>query len=129
MALPNHMFVSDCDGALHDTRVPNWAATPIRVNYARHRRTIETVTDLKACLRAGDYAWPGGYQLAYVTSDGALLSPDAVRENLALVIDAIQTNDRSGGWRVIGMTGEHESDEAAYCDHTGREIWSGPDLD
>lgn len=129
MALPNHMFVSDCDGALHDTRVPNWAATPIRVNYARHHRTVETVADLKACLRAGDYAWPGGYQLAYITADGGLLHPDTVRAELSQIVDAIWTNDRSSGWRIVGMTGEHEMDFPAYCYHTGRKIWSDPGLD
>ena len=129
MALPNHMFTGDGDGALYDTRVPDWSTTPMRVNYARHHRTIETVADLKACLRAGDYAWPGAYQLAYVTSDGALLHPDTVRAELRDVVDAIQSDHHGSGWRVIGMTGEHESDEAAHCDHTGKEIWSGPESD
>ena len=48
--------------------------------------TIKTLSDFRAAMRNGPYAWPGGYPLYFITSDGAALSFDAVKENLRLVI-------------------------------------------
>ena len=46
----------------------------IRKNYEKHHKAITGVDDLKATLRAGQWAWPGGYPLFFITSDGAALS-------------------------------------------------------
>ena len=117
--LPDSMMIGD-DGALY--RVGQWDR-PIRPNYARHCRSIETVADLKACLRAGDFAWPGGYALYYLTADGAALSPAAVRREFRLIADAIRRDDtRRGGWRVVGMDTVANCDEPVICDHTGKTI-------
>jgi len=51
-ALPAHLFTVDT-GELYDTRDPNWSSSPLRPNYRRHHRTISSVADLKATLRAG----------------------------------------------------------------------------
>jgi hypothetical protein len=93
----------------------------VRGNYKRHHWEIKTVADLKACLRAGKYAWPGGYACYFITADGAVLSFEAVREELTQVMDAIKHNLRSG-WKVIGMACTAEDDETPVCDHTGKEI-------
>jgi hypothetical protein len=120
--LPDHLFVSDCDGCLY--RPPNFK-TPLRTNYAQHHRQIETVADLKACLRAGDYAWPGGYALFYLTIDGDTLSPASVRREFRNVADSIR-NKSADGWRVIavGTTAELEddNDNPPICSHTGKPI-------
>ncbi len=76
--------------------------------------------DLKAQLRFGAFAWPGGYPLFFITDDGAALSFDAVRENLRSVLWSIRhgVND---GWRVIGCDVNWE-DASLYCEHTGEKI-------
>ena len=65
--MPSHLFVSECDGAMYDTRVEGWnRLPPLRSNYCRTHRNIKSVADLKATLRNGaHYAWPGGYPLLY----------------------------------------------------------------
>jgi hypothetical protein len=79
-------------------------------------------SELKTALRNGPYAWPGGYPLYFVTSDGAALSFDAVRSEYKQVLFSIRhgVND---GWRVIGMQVNWE-DPDLYCDHTGKRIES-----
>ena len=118
--LPEHFFVVD-DGCLYDTRRPDWPEHPLRYNYSRHHRTITTTQDLLATLRAGEYAWPGGYQLYFTTSDGAALSFDAVRDNLVSVIYALR-GDVHDGWLVVGTASTADSDEVVLCDHTGKEL-------
>ncbi len=123
MILPSHLFVSGCDGALYDTRVANWSGLPpLRVNYSRGMRDITSVADLKAALRNGPYAWPGGYPFYFIASDGEALSFDSVREELRNVIGAIQAGDNSG-WRIIACDVNYEDTEL-YCAHSGKQIES-----
>ena len=86
-----------------------------------HHKTINTGRDLRACLRAGEYSWPGGYTCFFITSDGAVLSYDAVRENLANIIDSIRTG-AGDGWRVVALECTANIDWEVFCDHTGEEI-------
>jgi hypothetical protein len=114
--LPNHL--NEFEGALYDTRDPEWSNKPLRVNYSRHHGTIETVADLKATLRGGEFAWPGGYQMFFVTSDGEALSFDTARNEFALLVDAFRTDTT---WRVIGCDINYEDNEL-YCAHSGDKI-------
>lgn len=75
---------------------------------------------LKALLRAGQYAWPGGYQLYFVTSDGAALSFEAVLQEFRQVLNSIK-HGLSDGWRVVGVDINWE-DQELYCEHTGKRI-------
>jgi hypothetical protein len=120
MPLPSHLFCSDTDGAMFDTRQDNWSAQPLRVGYQRTASRIETVSDLKATLRAGAYAWPGGYPLYFIADDGAALSFDSVKENLAQVIYAIRHGLRDG-WRVVGCQINWEDNDLT-CEHSGKPI-------
>lgn len=132
MARPKHLFVSDTDGALHDTRVEGWSKTPLRANFSRHHVEIKTCADLKATLRAGDYTSLGGYPLYFICDDGEALSFDAVRGNLkecleALIMCAPGTfgHDRRSGidrqWLVTGCAVNYE-DFDLECAHTGEPI-------
>jgi hypothetical protein len=132
MPLPAHLFASD-DGALYDTRDPDWSRkAPLRANYRRHfgRGAPVTLADVKAALRAGPYAWPGGYQLFFITRDGAALSFAAVREQFRNVCwDFLE--DASTGWRIDGLDINYE-DADLRCDHTGELIpaaYADPDAD
>jgi len=81
-----------------------------------------TTKDLKQSLRSGPYAWPGGYPLYFITSDGAALSFQAVRDNLRAVLSAIKTRS-DDGWRVVAVEVNWE-DPLLFCDHTGERIES-----
>lgn len=119
--LPDHLFVSSCDGALHDTRIADWhKLPPLRANYMYTRARIRSAADLKATLRAGAYAWPGGYPLYFLTSDGGALSFATVRDNLARVLDSIATGTNDG-WRVVACEINWENADL-MDDHTGEPI-------
>jgi hypothetical protein len=122
MALPDHLFVG-CEGALYDTRNREWAKNPpLRANYRYTRRKIRSVADLKACLRNGRYAWPGGYPMFFLTSDGATLSFEAVRAEFHNVANAIK-HKLNDGWRVVGCEINYEDDDL-WCAHTNERIES-----
>lgn len=120
--MQDHLFTSDTDGALHDTRDPNWSSTPLRAAYRRSHRNINTVSELKATLRAGGYAWPGGYPLYFITSDGAALSFEAVRNEFAQCVWSI-ANECDDGWRVVGCE-INDEDHDLFCAHTNERIQS-----
>ena len=113
--LAKHLFVG-CGGELYDTR--NWE--PIRKNYARHHGCIQSVSDLKASLRAGDYAWPGGYQIMYQAEDGCAICPACARENFRSICDSIKS-DVHDGWKVECLYTLAECDESQICAHCGKE--------
>ena len=70
-----------------------------RENYARHYRGISTTREFKATLRAGQWAWPGGYECFLITSDGAALCFDCARDNFRLICESINTVSRDG-WQI-----------------------------
>ena len=120
MPLPCHLFASD-DGALYDTRLPGWSGRPpLRRVWTGHAREIETTAQVKAALRAGEYTDIGAYPLYFVTSDGCPLSFDAVRDNLALVLDSVARGIRDE-WRVVAVAINYEDGELR-CAHTGERI-------
>jgi len=120
MPLPAHMFCSSTDGALFDVREDGWSAKPLRAFYARTCSSIDTVTQLKATLRAGAYAWPGRYPLYFICDDGAALSFDSVKENLPQIISAIRHGLRDG-WRVVACEINWEDNDLT-CEHSGKLI-------
>ena len=117
-----HLFISSCDGALHDTRAPDWSHNPLRANYSRTFSRIKTIAEFKATLRAGPYVWPGGYPLYFITSDGAALSFKAARSEARQIMQSIADKD-SSSWRVMACDINYE-DVDLYCDHTGEKIES-----
>lgn len=118
------------DCALYDTRDANWSTSPpLRANFNCHHREIKSAADLKATLRAGGYAWPGGYPLYFVTSDGAALSFESVRANLRDCLGAIDFPDRfEAEWRVVACDINWEDSELR-CDHSGERIPAAYDDD
>jgi len=121
--LPTTLTVGCSDGGLY--RVPEGARDEwqlIRPNYSGHRRAIETVADFKATLRAGPYAWPGGYALYFITADGAVLSFSAARSEFPTIAAAIRDNRTGEGWRIVATGCTADDDDTPACDHTGRPI-------
>lgn len=118
----DHFMISESDGALYDTREAEWSKLPpLRSNYARHHRHIESAADFKATLRAGAYAWPGAYELFFIVNDGGALCFDCARTQARLVIDSIRhrTDD---GWRVTLCEIAALHEDGVDCDHCGRTM-------
>jgi hypothetical protein len=82
-----------------------------------------TLAKIKTYLRQGPYAWPGGYPMYFVTSDGAALSFAAVRKEWRQIVQAHLWNDTRCGWHIAGADINWE-DPYLYCDHTGERIES-----
>lgn len=81
-----------------------------------------TTAQIKASLRAGKYAWPGGYPCYFVTCDGEPLSFEAVRTNYRVVCGVARAG-KPNEWGVVGVYINYE-DPAMFCAHTGLRIES-----
>jgi hypothetical protein len=79
-----------------------------------------SLAEMKATLREGDYAWPGGYPKFFITSDNAVLSFAAVRSNMREVMRSTFTEARDG-WQVEAVAVNWEDGDLT-CDHTGERI-------
>jgi hypothetical protein len=96
-------FVSDCDGGLYDSSIPNWHNLPaLRPIYQHHYRDITNSLELRATLRAGGYTFPGGYELAFICADGGLLCFDCARSEYKLL--GTPANNAKTWKRVIVRT-------------------------
>ena len=116
-----HLFTSDTDGALYDTRDPAWSRKPpLRAVYRRSQSVIKTCEQLKAALRYGPYTGLGCYPLYFFESDGEVLSFTTVRTELPLILHAIQTQ-ADNGWRVVGCAINYEDGDLT-CSQTNERI-------
>lgn len=116
-SLPDHLFISSCDGGLYDTRKEGWAAgLPLRRRYCSIFRTIKNNHQLKATLRAGQYAWPGGYQMYMVDANGLLLSFAGVEEQFK------RLKGVSGSFKFPLIVCINYEEADLYCDITGELI-------
>jgi hypothetical protein len=119
--LSDHLFISSSDGCLYDTRKHRWnVEPPLRKPYRFTYQRIRNSLELRATLRNGPYAWPGGYQMYLITSDGETLSFEAaIAEYYQLAYSwRHKLND---GWRVVGCDINYEDTEMVCC-HTGKPI-------
>ncbi len=82
---------------------------------------IKTVSDFRRAYRQGPYAWPGGYPLYFIASDGEAISFKSARENRRLILEAIAYADHGSGFRVMWMDVNWEDPEL-YCADTGERI-------
>jgi len=80
---------------------------------------IETVADFRKAVRMGPYAWPGGYPLYWITSDGGALSWEVCKTERHNILWSLH-NKVDDGWRVVALDVNYEDD--IICDHTGKQI-------
>ena len=68
------------------------------------------------------YAWPGGYPVIYVCTDGGTLCPKCAREDgEAPTHDDGSRND--SGWGIVGSDIHYEG-PPEVCDHCGTAVES-----
>lgn len=85
-------------------------------------RDTMTLAAFDSALESGPYAWPGGYPLFFLMTDGAALSFAAAVTMAETIRDSIRTDSRDG-WRPAAVYVNWE-DSSLYCDHTGARIES-----
>lgn len=68
------------------------------------------------------YAWPGGYPLFLVMSDGGCLCAVCIESERGLIHQAALEGERNG-WAPMGVDVNWE-DPDLYCDHCGERIES-----
>jgi len=115
-SMPNQFNVSTFEGDIYK------GDQIIRRAACRHYREIDNMHQLKACLRAGEYAWPGGYACFFITNDGVALSFEAVMDNYEEICHDMIHEWKDTGWYIAAMECIANCDESVFCDHTGKEI-------
>ena len=83
--------------------------------------TTKVPAAIKEAVRS-KYAWPGGYPLFLITSDGAALCCDCAKQEYKQIAYSIRHNLRDG-WRVEAADVNWE-DPDLYCDHCSKRIES-----
>lgn len=86
-----------------------------------------TVQQLRSHFRRGQaikYAWPGGYPLFFLCSDGGTLCPTCATKERKQLFRS--THEQShDGWRIDAVDVNWES--LIFCDHCGNPIESAYD--
>jgi len=113
--IPNHLQVFE--GDLYDNRE---YSVIIRKRYCFSFRHITNVSQLKATLRNGKYAWPGGYPMYFLCCNGGCLSFDTVRKEFHNIVDSMRRNIKDG-WYIVGCDINYE-DNQMYDAHTNEKI-------
>lgn len=67
------------------------------------------------------YAWPGGYELFAITSDGGTLCNDCCRKEFRNIAHSTIGNYRDG-WQCEAIDATCNIDSELNCDHCGRTI-------
>lgn len=84
-----------------------------------------TASELKTFFHKGQctaYAWPGGYPMYAITSDGAALCPLCVTKERAQIFRS--THEQwPDGWAITAFDINYE-DASLYCDHCSKRIES-----
>jgi cell wall-associated NlpC family hydrolase len=80
----------------------------------------DVLQTVKSVIRE-PYAWPGGYPLYTVMSDGGCLCPACCKTAFRLIVSAELRRDNTGGWRAAGVEVNWE-DAALSCDGCGNFI-------
>lgn len=88
---------------------------------------INTISDLRAAVRNGPYAWPGGYQMRFICSDGESMCFDCVAHGSRReVLEALNERIRDGkawnaDWDVMAFE-VHWEGSAEICANCNRKI-------
>ncbi len=86
---------------------------------------IKTISDFRAAVRNGPFAWPGGYPLYWIMADGGACAFNVAKTERRSMLDAIANRDvrPRDGWLPVALVINYEDSELV-CDHTGERIES-----
>lgn len=85
-------------------------------------RKSERIALVKRLIRQ-PCVWPGGYPCYLVTNDGAVLSPQACKEQFREIVASVLTDHKNSGWYPEAVDTNWENPHL-FCDHTGKRIES-----
>ena len=68
------------------------------------------------------FAWPGGYALFLVMSDGGILCPECIRANWRSIVQYTLWRQPQSGWDAAGLDHTGNCDDPPNCDDCGRII-------
>ena len=87
---------------------------------------INSISDFRAAIRQGAYAWPGGYPTFFIMAHGEALSFAAAKTERRAILGALR--DQAAGWPGTGWTPAaleiNWEDGELYCAHTNERIES-----
>jgi len=89
------------------------------MDYLTLRKVQLESRKLRDQLIQSPYAFPGGYPMFAVTSDGGALCKDCCKSESS----SIGTTYGGDGWQVTGLSINYE-DKNLYCDHCSQPIES-----
>lgn len=87
---------------------------------------IKTVSDFRRAVRIGPYAWPGGYDLYFITSDGGCICHACANKERRNIADSVATKC-DDGWRVVALEATCDTDGPVQCDHCYTVLLEGPE--
>lgn len=67
------------------------------------------------------FAFPGGYEKFFITSDGATLCHKCAKEEQEQILDSIETKTNDG-WQIVAVDLSCNLDESTACDHCNETI-------
>lgn len=82
--------------------------------------TLKALREAKQVAR-DKYAWPGGYPLYLVMSDGGALCPTCIKTEWRNIVQYALWEQPSSGWHPAGADINYE-DNDLICDHCGKQI-------
>ena len=78
----------------------------------------ERINALRYAVR-NKYAWPGGYEIIGITTDGGLLCSSCMTKEYKLILDAIRSEDHSG-WCLSTTTTTVDFENFERCDNCNK---------
>lgn len=81
----------------------------------------ERINALKYAVR-NKYAWPGGYEIVGVTTDGGLLCSKCMSDNYKLILADIRSNDTRSGWCLAATTTTADFENHEQCDNCYKNL-------
>lgn len=83
--------------------------------------TTEGSRKLRQLIRQ-QFAWPGGYEIFFVTSDGGVLCGACARSNYREIAAERRMKVSHGGWMILFADTTEDLSESCICDHCRREL-------
>jgi ribosomal protein L24E len=92
----------------------------VRPRFSYHDKEPDTSLKLRATLRAGPYAWPGGYELCFVMKDGGAMHFTCVKREFKRIAKELR-NPGDPAWLPACLDTNWEENDL-YCEHCNEKI-------
>jgi hypothetical protein len=101
--------------------VEDYKQHPTTGNWITQKYDLDKPVDMARYIARIQYAFPGGYMILGITSDGSLLCPNCIKEEYVNIHHSTK-HEYNDGWRIIGITTSAELDDHEVCSHCNKEI-------